>query len=148
MEECYARLLKTRGETDESQRKAQLDQLVADYEEIARAFPDSALPHYRQSIALSALNRSTDAFEAAKRAYERLYHDPFTNVDAWVRSTIRRRLANFFGEEAHNLLAKIQNESSNTGLRSKYQSIVKEAFLIIYKGFRDETQHGAYLVRL
>lgn len=125
METCYVRLLLTRIAWPD-QRNAELRSLAAEYRKIAGQYPLASIPQFRLDIVLSDLQeiviselrehrddltRSALAVEAGSYASEAFLHaqhalalienDPFLRTPLhWVKSTMRRRIASRFMEQA------------------------------------------------
>jgi tetratricopeptide (TPR) repeat protein len=151
MEHCYTQLLASRIEAGEEQRRARLERLGTVYAEISADYPYASVPHYRRSIVHYELGRRTEAFEAISTALELVGEDPYlTQREHWVRSTIRRRIGLFFGDEASRLMEELKLRPGDGGLRELYLTNVFEAFQAVYTDFTSSAsdQERDYLARL
>lgn len=147
MEHCYAELLRSHVEK-EPEKTACLVALVGRYDALVEQYPDSSVLHYRRSIALSGLDRNDEAIESIMRALEMLDRDRYIGKDHWIRSTIVRRVAFFFGAEARGVRAQLQLDPSNDSLRATYLATIKRAFGVVHPDFEERRAGAPYFAKL
>ena len=139
MESCYSRLLLS-SIAWERQRKLDLEALAGRYRQIASEFPEAAIPHFRLDTVLSNLGeRGEEAAAEAQQALALIDADPFLSTrQHWVRSTIKRRVAARYMEQAEELREQLESGGSNEQLRRKYLDLLLQSFRIVYSGYPDE----------
>jgi hypothetical protein len=148
MENCYARLLRTRIEREEERQKL-LSELESDYRVIALDYPGASIPHFRLNLILSEMERREDAFDELNKALRLVEQDPFLQTpNHWVRSTMERRLAAVLSRGAEETLDQLK-EYPNDQLRDHVLTDLLNAFKILYEGWRmPESPEVDYLRQL
>jgi hypothetical protein len=136
-EMLYARLLITRITKEVAARAAALADLAADYARLARGYPASSLMHYRRGIALSELERSDEAFAEFASALELQARDASLQGNAWLRSTIRRRMGYHLSLEARRLLPQLDASPADNVVRDRYLAGMGAAFQVVYDEYMD-----------
>jgi hypothetical protein len=137
METCYAKLLLALIE--ETDRKAQLERLVADYRAISEDYPEASIPHFRLDAIFSELGCEDKAFEELTKARELVEQDPFLGTPGhWVHSTMQRRVAARFSDEIAQqrgkLLVQFDSGVGSAELREGYEQKLLSAFRSVYPG--------------
>jgi hypothetical protein len=82
------------------------------------------------------------------RALEMLGHDRYIGKDHWIRSTIVRRVAFFFGAEARGVRAHLQQDPADESLRVKYLATIKRAFEVVHADFEEKSGGAPYFAKL
>ena len=108
--------------------------------DVASEFPEAAIPHFRIDTVLSNLgDRGEEAAAEAQQALALIDADPFLSTrQHWVRSTIKRRVAARYMEQAEELREQFESGGSNEQLRRKYLDLLLQSFRIVYSGYPDE----------
>lgn len=148
MEACYARLLLALVEADPEDKRQRLRSLAEEYEQLSGRFPASATAHFRLHIVYSELEECGEAEVSARAsrelniAAEMIERDPVLAVasNQWVRSTIRRRLANPHFDEAGRLRRTMRKSPPTDDVVRKYLAAVTNAFLTVYQNFPFERE--------
>jgi hypothetical protein len=123
MEACYAKLLLAL--LDETGRTERLSALIQVYRSIADDYPKASIPHFRLDTIFSELGNNEEAFSELAQAVTLVDDDPYLRNPAhWVRSTMQRRVAARFSEEAARLRRRLIEQPTAELCESYFQSVL------------------------
>lgn len=135
MEACFARLLLTRIAAP-GDVQGQLESLATKYKAIAECYPQASIPHFRLNTIFAELKQEKEEFDALARAIQLVEADPFLQSPGhWVRSTMRRRVAGRFSDQAGLQRERLREGSPDEHLLSSYLENVLTAFRTVYTDF-------------